>query len=184
MEGIERTPGIRPRPSLGRRLDAWARACLPVTGTILLMLLTAAPFGLGEQAEMLPAVTLTSVWFWSLFRPAAMPPPVVFMLGLLVDLLGYNPVGVSILTLLIAHGLALRLRRRLAQQGFLAIWAVFLPVAAGAAALVWALSSALMVRLLPGSPALFQAALTMAVYPGLAIVFARAHERVADPNQA
>ncbi len=59
------------------------------------MLLTETPFGFADQAALLPAVTLACVYFWSLFRPAAMPPPVVFLIGLLFDLLGYLPLGVG-----------------------------------------------------------------------------------------
>ena len=40
-------------------------------------------------------MTLACVYFWSLFRPAAMPPPVVFLIGVLLDLLGYLPLGVG-----------------------------------------------------------------------------------------
>ena len=46
-----------------------------------------------------------------------MPPPVVFVLGLLLDLLGYLPLGVGVLMLLVVHGLALRWRRFLVRAG-------------------------------------------------------------------
>ena len=62
---------------LGRRLDIVARHAFPAGCTVLLMLLTETPFGIADQATLLPAVTLACVYFWSLFRPDAMPPPVV-----------------------------------------------------------------------------------------------------------
>jgi hypothetical protein len=71
-------------------MDIAARHAFPAGCTILLMLLTETPFGITDQATLLPAVTLACVYFWSLFRPAAMPPPVVFLIGLLFDLLGYR----------------------------------------------------------------------------------------------
>ena len=184
MDGIGREPGIRPRPTLGRRLDAIARACFPTTCTILLMLLTALPFGLLGQAQLLPAVALCCVWFWSLMRPGAMPPASVFLVGLLYDLLGYLPLGVGILTLLIVHGLALRSRFFIARHGFLLGWVSFAPIALAGSGLTWALGSALSMRLLPISPAAFQAALSIAVYPTLGILFARAHDGLADPERA
>ena len=94
MAHIDRRPGIRPRASMGRRLDIAARACFPACITVFLMLLTQAPVGLPEQAASLPAVALGCVWFWSVVRPNALPPPVVFLLGLLMDLLGYLPEGI------------------------------------------------------------------------------------------
>ncbi|MFC7552509.1 rod shape-determining protein MreD [Pseudoroseomonas wenyumeiae] len=74
-----------------------------------MMVASAAPVGLPSA---LPAVALACVFFWSLFRPAAMSPPVCFAIGLLQDLLGFAPLGIGILTMLVVHGLALRLRRR------------------------------------------------------------------------
>lgn len=180
----ERLPGIRPRPTLRRQLDAASRAAFPAACTVLLLLLLAAPLRLPGQAQLQPAAALACVFFWSLFRPASMPPAVVFLLGLLSDLLGLEPPGVNVLILLIAHGLAVRWRRALAGQGFLVAWLAFVPVAAGAAALEWALTSLLTFRLLPGGPGMFQFLLTAGLYPALAALFARAHRGLANPDAA
>ena len=177
-----RNPGIRPRLTLGARLDHAARAGFPATCTVLAMLLTQAPFGIPGQAAILPAVTLACVWFWSLFRPAAMAPPAVFAIGLLLDLLGYLPLGVGVLMLLLAHGIARRWRRFLAQQGFAMTWVAFLPVGGGAALLTWALVVALTLKANPPGLALFQAVLTGALYPVLAIPLAWLHRSVAEAD--
>ncbi len=182
MATRHRNPGIRPHPTIGRRLDYAARAGFPATCTVLSMLVTQAPFGIPGQAAMLPAVTLACIWFWSLFRPAAMPPPAVFGIGVLLDLLGYLPLGVGVLTLLLAHGIALRWRRFLGQQGFALTWLAFLPVAAGAAVLSWALVALLTLRLIPPGLAVFQAVLTGALYPVLAIPLAWAHRSIAEAD--
>jgi rod shape-determining protein MreD len=179
-----RHPGIRPRPTLGRRLDAMSRAAFPFVCTLLLMLLAMAPFDFAGQAMLLPAITLPCVFFWSLFRPAAMPPPAVFMVGLLLDLLGYLPVGVGVLTLLVLHGFTVRWRRVLARQGFALVWLSFAGLAAGAAFLLWALASLLTLRLLPPGPAVFVFVLACAVYPAIAILFTGAHRSIADPDRA
>jgi rod shape-determining protein MreD len=177
-----RNPGIRPRQTLGIWLDHAARAGFPATCTVLTMLLTQAPFGIPGQAVVLPAVTLACVWFWSLFRPAAMPPVAVFGIGLLLDLLGYTPLGVGVLVLLLAHGIARRGRRFLGQQGFAMNWLAFVPVGTGAALLSWGLVVALTLRLLSPGMALFQAVLTGALYPVLAIPLAWAHRSVPEAD--
>jgi rod shape-determining protein MreD len=180
----DRVPGIQPRPSLWRRLDIMARYCVPGGTTLLLVVLATAPFGLPGQAQLQPALTLSCVFFWSLFRPLAMSAPVVFAIGLFADLLGLAPVGVSMVVLLAAHGLALVWRRGLARQGFLTIWAVFGLVAFAAALAAWALTSLLLLRLLPVAPALFQFVLSAAVYPAVAAIFLHAHRGVANPEGA
>ena len=148
------------------------------------MLLAEAPFGIADQAAILPAVTFACVYFWSLLRPWAMPPPVVFVVGLLFDLLGYLPLGVGALTLLVVHGLVVRWRQILIRQGFVAAWLTFAGFAAAAAALGWVTTALLLFRLLPVGPALFEAILAAALYPALAILFIRVDRTVADPERA
>jgi rod shape-determining protein MreD len=184
MATIDRRPGIRPRASLGRRLDIAARATFPSCMTVLLMLMSQAPLGIHGQAALLPAVALGCVWFWSLFRPANLPPPVVFLIGLLLDLLGYLPLGVGPFTLLVVHSAALALRRSLAQRGFPWIWAVFAAIATAASLTIWLLVMVLSFRLLSPYPAIFTAVLSVAVFPVLAVPFGVAHRSVADPDRA
>jgi len=184
MARDEQVPGIRPRPSLGRRLDIVARHSFPATSTVLLMLTCGVPFGIADQAVLLPAVTLAAVYFWSMFRPASLPPPIVFLLGVLFDLLGYLPIGTGVLTLLLVHGLAGTWRRRLTQQGFVVVWLAFVGIGAGASGLIWTFTSLLSLRLMPIAPALFQATLTGAIYPALAVLLIQAHRTIADPERA
>ena len=180
----ERIPGIRPQPSLWQRLDNLARLSFAATSTALLLLIIAAPLGLPGQAQLLIAFALASVFFWSLFRPSCMSPPMVFILGVLTDLLGYAPLGVNVLTLLLAHGLALRWRRFLTRQGFFLVWLAFIIVSAGAAVLQWLLTSVLMLTVLPMLPVLFQGMLAAGIYPMLAVLLTRAHSSLGEPDAA
>jgi rod shape-determining protein MreD len=184
MAHIDRRPGIRPRASLGRHLDIFARLSFPACITLLLLLLTQAPLNLPEQAALLPAVTLCCVWFWSLVRPDAMPPPIVFVIGVLLDLLGYLPLGVGVFTLLAVHGVAVALRRSLSSRGFGWTWIAFGGVATGASLLIWLMVMLLTFRLLSPDPAIFTAVLSTSIYPVLAIPLAGAHRSIANPEQA
>jgi rod shape-determining protein MreD len=169
---------------MGRRLDIVWRHAFPGTTSFLLMLLSLAPFGLWGQAALLPTVALTCVWFWALFRPESMSPPVVFLIGVLLDLLGFLPPGVGALTMLTTYGIAQRMRRFLAQQRFSLIWLIFIAVACGIAAMNWALVSLLTFNLIPPGPVLFQSGLAAALYPAVAIPLTLAHRSIADPDQA
>ena len=180
----DRLPGIRARPSLWRRLDGTARRSFPTVLTMLLLLLTAAPFRLPGQAELQNAAALSCVFFWSTYRPGSMPPPAVFLIGLLADLLDFAPPGVGVITLLAAHGVAVRFRRELLRQGFLLVWLAFVAVAAGLAGLQWLLTSALTLRVMPVGSMLFQAVLAAGLYPMLAVLLTRAHRTIAEPANA
>ncbi|MCU0888673.1 MAG: rod shape-determining protein MreD [Rubritepida sp.] len=164
----------RPEPPMGvlRRLDAVARAVFPGAFSALVIVMAAAPIGV---PGLIAAVALPCVFFWSVFRPAAMPPPVVFLLGLLQDLLAFTPLGAGVLTLLLAHGAALRWRGPLARAPFWLGWLGFAAVAAGAVALGWGLQALLSWQLPPSLPALHLLGLTVGLYAPLAWVLTRLH---------
>ncbi len=179
-----REPGIRPRPTLGRRLDIAARFAFPGALTALLQVLAGGPFHFGGQAELEVAVALGSVFFWSLHRPLSLPPLLVFGLGLLADMLTEGPFGLLLFTLLLVQALAFHWRERLARQELMLVWLAFAAVALGAAALQWAVTSVLSLRLLSFGPAAFEAALAAGLYPLLAVVLGAAHHRFAEPSRA
>ena len=164
-----------------RQIDALARAAFPAASTALLLVLAAVPTGL---PGLVPAAALPCVFFWSVFRPAALPPPAAFGLGLLVDLLCATPVGTGVLILLLVGGLATRWRPFLARQSFLAVWLVYCGVAAGAAALGWALQVVLGWRLMPTAPALYQVMLSAGLYPSLALLLTWVHEAMTRAETA
>lgn len=180
----ERLPGIRPRPSFGRQLDIAARRCFPAAVTVVLLVATAAPFGISGQPQIQLSVALASVFFWTLVRPGSMPPAAVFMLGLLVDLLSYAPLGVVVVILLVLHGLTLAGRRVLGRAGFLLAWLAFALLAVGAVALQWGLTALLTLRVLPVAPAVLAAILAIGLYPVLAVPLGRAHRTLAEPDRA
>jgi rod shape-determining protein MreD len=184
MARSHRNPGVRPNQTIGRRLDVAWRHAFPVTTSLLLMMLSLTHSGLWGQGALLPTVALTCVWFWSLYRPSAMAPPVVFLIGLLLDLVGLLPLGVGAVTMLATYGIARRLRRLLSSQGFAVVWLIFISVACVIAALNWALVSLLTFSLIPTGPVLFQAGLAAAMYPAVAIPLTLAHRTIADPDLA
>lgn len=183
MPAPDVTPGIRPRQTIWRSLDVAARYAFPAASTGLACLLLSLPIGLPGQAEVQPGVTLACVWFWSLFRPASLPAPAVFALGVLLDLLSEAPLGVYPLLLLLTHGLALRARRVLTRQGFGAVWLAFVGIAALFAAGDYAFTAVLSWRALPPWPGLFEAALAAGLYPALASLLIRAHRGIAAPER-
>jgi len=184
MLDVDRTPGIRPAQNLWRRVDAMARSGFPFVCTLALMLAANAPLGIPEQAVLLPAVTVISVFFWSVYRPASLPPPVVCLIGVFLDLLGWLPLGVGPVTLLVVQGLSLRWRRGLARQSFAVIWIVLASFGTGAAMLIWAAVCALNLQMFPADTAFFQAVITIALYPVIAIPLTQAHRSIADPDLA
>lgn len=164
----------RPEPPMGvlRRLDAGARAGFPALFTGLLIAVAAVPVGVPGLAA---AIALPPVFFWTIFRPAAMPPPAVFALGLLLDMVTFEPLGIGVLVLLVVHGVALRLRDWLVKQSFLLVWLAFCVFAAAGTALGFALQAVLMMQVPPRMPAVFQAGVAAGIYPALGWALGRLH---------
>jgi len=181
---MDKTPGIRPRPGLKHMLDVASRYAFPGVQTVIVMLLLSAPLGIPGQPQFQPAWLAASVFFWSLFRPASMPAFLVFALGLLLDLLTQEPVGVQVLLLLLIHGIALKFRRDLVRWGFTMVWLVFCAVAGGAALLEWLLVSVLTWHLFPPWPGLFEFGLAAGFYPFLSLYLTVLHRGLAAPEKA
>ena len=157
--------------SVWQRLDFFARNILPFTFTILLITLGMVPLRLQDMAPVVPLLSLIAVYFWSVYRPDLMPEWAVFLIGLFQDLLSGSIVGVGAFTLLMVHLVVKTQRRTFIGASFMAVWMIFVLVALGAQTLSWLLNCALHGLLIDPEPALFQGALTLAVYPVLAWFF-------------
>jgi rod shape-determining protein MreD len=180
----ERHPGIRPGPSIIRRLDAAGRRLFPAVTTLLVVAVLALPLGLPGAPELQQVAALILVWFWSLHRPMSMPASAAFLAGLACDLLGPAPLGIAALTLVATHGAALRLRTPLLRRGLFIAWLAFIALAACVFAAQWVLTALLEFRLVPAAPALFEWALAAGLYPLLLLLLLAVHGTVAAPERA
>ena len=169
-----------PRPrGFWQRLDPAARDLAPSALTVLLVLAMGIPLGLPAQHGVMPVPAIASVYFWTLYRPALMPPLAVFGFGVLPDLRSAAALGLNPLLLLTLHAAVLTQRRVLARQSFWLVWSVFALLAAGTLALGWLLRALLAFLLLPVEPGLYELALTVAVYPALSWLFVRVERGLA-----
>ena len=174
-----RRASVRREMNIWRRLDIASRYAWPAAFTIFGLLLIGLPLGLPGLAAMRPAYVMACVYFWSLYRPASLPAPVVALTGLLLDLLGVSPLGMWAVLLLLLQGATLVSRRRLLTWSFKLSWAAFSGFAAVLSLLAWGVQSGLELRALPGLPLAVQMLMAFGVYPVLAWVFIKAHRGAA-----
>ena len=161
------------REDVWHRLDLIARNILPFFVTLLLIMVAMIPLRVPLLTPVIPALPLIAVYYWSVYKPNLMPIWAIFLIGLFHDLLTAGPAGVGILSLLLVYGLVASLRRLLVGAGFLAIWLVFVPVAAAASLSTWLLTCLIETRLFDLEPTLFQYFATIAGYPCLAWVLSQ-----------
>jgi rod shape-determining protein MreD len=134
---------------------------------------------LGSGAASLTSFsTLCVVFFWSLYRPDLLTPAAAFLVGLIHDGLAGLPLGLTSLLLLLIRQLVVTQQRFFLPRSFLVIWFCFLLVASTACLARWLLACLWWAEALPGRPALFELALTIAFYPPIGWALSQVHNRV------
>jgi rod shape-determining protein MreD len=176
--------GLQRRPSLWRQLDAASRYAWPAAFLVFGLLVIGLPLGLPGQAGLRPAYAMACVYFWSLYRPASLPAPIVALTGILLDLLGMSPLGLWAVLLLVLQGATLASRRRLIPLAFSLNWLVFCAFAITASAFAWLAQAALTLTILPAAPLAAQCLAACGFYPALSAIFIRAHRGAAAAELA
>lgn len=147
------------------RLDIWARRLLPAGLSLFLVLVSVVPFPIPGYAAIVPMLVLASVFFWAIHHPGLLPPAVVFVIGLVQDILSGALVGTGAVVFLLAYGVVVSQRAVFLNKSFLVVWFGFMVVALGAGALFWLFAVAFSSRFISPGTALFQVLMTMLVYP-------------------
>lgn len=167
-----------------RGLDRAARHALPAVSIAAAIILFAMPGLSPVGSDIRAGFVIGSVYFWTLYRPAALPAPVVLVLGLLMDLLTDAPLGLWGVLLLLGQGAVGLARSSLIRQSFLLVWLGFAGFAAAVAIGEWLGRSILALMLLPIGPLAVQACVAALLYPLFALVLTRAHRGAAAPELA
>lgn len=156
-----------------RDIDAVFRVVPFVTG-LAAAVLSVLPLHVPGLAIATPAFALMTVYHWTIYRPEWLPPSAVFALGLLLDLLDGTPyLGISALMLLLARSFVLSERGLVATRGFTMVWGGFLIVAGLVNGLEWLLTSLLSGMPLGPRPFIYQAVVTVAVFPVVSYLLAQ-----------
>jgi rod shape-determining protein MreD len=162
--------------TIWQRLDTIARRILPVALTLFLAMAAAVPLRVPAFSAVVPAVTLISVYYWTIFRPDLMPAPAIFATGLFQDIVSGVPLGVNALVLLLVFAVVLGQRRFFLGKSFLVMWWGFGLIVTGALAGEWMILSSLERTILDPVPAAFQGAVTLALFPFLTRLFIRSQQ--------
>lgn len=160
---------VRVRGQFGelRRISA---ALAPTLTAVICVLAGVVPAGIPGFSTVTPLLSVAAIFFWVVARPGYMPPAAVFGIGLLQDVLSGGPIGLWALTLLLVQYLALSQRRFLAGQTFVLGWIGFASIVTGAAGVAWVGACIYYGILLSPLPVFVQAALTILIYPAIALI--------------
>lgn len=165
------------RRTLGQRIDSITRSSLPAIFTILLVVANMVPLHIPGIARIMPVLPLIAVYHWSVYRPALLPPAVVFAIGLLHDVLSGTPIGVNALVYLTVYGIVESQQRFLVGKSFAVVWLGFGIVSLIATIEAWFLVSVLSSSIVEPNAAVFQFVLNFGCFPVMAWLFLR-YQRV------
>jgi rod shape-determining protein MreD len=169
---------LTPPLTLLQRFDLALRCMTPFVITLLLALAPALPLHLPHETDLVPAFTLMSVFYWTVYRPDLMPASAVFAIGVIQDFAAGAPLGITSLILLGTHGVVLGQRRLFVGKPFAMAWSGFLLIDAVATVVSWAFASLLAGEPLALGQPLLEFVATLAMFPVLAWFFVRTHRRV------
>lgn len=146
-------------------LDKIARHMLSTLFALLIIIVFSSPLPIPGSTELLFAIIINTVFFWSLWCPSSMPVLSVFLIGIFMDLTGSSPLGISTLTLLLVYGITDYYRLCLTRLHFFVVWCVFSLIGSCIAILQWLLVCLFDFHILNPIPAFFEAFLCIGIYP-------------------
>lgn len=156
-----------------RPAQALRERAVPAVTLALAVLVDLLPLPGPAPDALAPLVALAALLAWVLLWPDRVGPILACATGLALDLGGGLPPGTTGLPFLLVQQVAASARGTLQDLPPLAQWAVALPLAAAACLLRWLLVSLWHGAALPLRPGLFELALTIALYPVVAVLVAR-----------
>lgn len=159
----------------GARVVTGLRAGIPVIATVLMILIAVLPTDFLRSGVMSFLVALTSVFYWSIYRPGLMPAWAAFSIGIFIDLVSGGPIGLSAIVLLLVHWIALGQRRALIGKAFPIAWLGYLLISAVACAVYWLIASIYFTSLLSLQPVVAIYMIGIFVYPFAAFLLWRLH---------
>jgi cell shape-determining protein MreD len=143
---------------------------LPATTLVFVALLAVLPFGVDEGVRYaIRFLPLMVTHYWSARRPALLPVPFIFSIGLAIDILTHEPLGYTALLALAVAGLAPLehwLTGRSTAIGRAAVFALAMLVAA---ALAWMIAAIYTGAKPDARPFLLAALATIPMYPIMAL---------------
>lgn len=99
---------------------------VPFLTILFFILVIAVPFAFSSNIHVGGLWPIIGISYWRLVRPRSMPLSIVFVLGLMTDIVTFVPLGMHGAVFIFACLMLKKQRRFLLGQGFWVLWASFL----------------------------------------------------------
>ena len=153
-----------------------ARIMLAYAVFILLAVLMMSNWALPYFSILKPQLLLIIVFYWTLYRPTLMPPPVILIAGILLDAMNpMMPIGTHAASYLLIAGILKPRRRSLMGQPFVVVWVGFAVAAVIDLLFKWLMLSVLTPADLTLGTILFNGFITVLAFPLVVMVLTLVH---------
>jgi len=151
--------------SSSKRLELMFWASLPSVITIILLLVSLVPKHISGLGNFMPVLFMIPIFYWGIYGARDMPYWFVFVLGLVIDSINGQPLGLSSLLNVFFLATIHAQKKYIHKEGFIVKWVYFTILLAAVSALHW-----LLIGLFYSTPqgvwfALIQWFLTLCCYP-------------------
>ncbi len=125
---------------------------------------------------------LMIIYYWSIYRPTLVPPWLVFMCGLLFDIVAGAPyLGLSAILFLVCRIVVVDQRRFLTGQAFAMVWIGFGALDIAFHLLQWGIFSALSGTLIPAGEFVSSLVLGLIIFPVFYLFLHLTHKILPKP---
>jgi rod shape-determining protein MreD len=164
--------------ALTRQLDVSLRRQIPLATALMAVLIDLLPLPDASPQSLAPFATLCVVYFWAVHRPDLMTPLATFLVGLVLDILSGVPLGFNALVLSVAYALLMPRQKAILAASPVVIWLCFALVTPAVAAARWLVACLWWGRVFNPKSLLYEAALTVVLYPLVSALLTRLQTRL------
>jgi len=151
--------------TFGQKFGQIVRHMLPLETALAFLLFGVLVWPIPYIGSVSPMLVLVAVYYWAIYRPDLFRPVLVFLLGLLNDIVNFLPIGMSAVVFLGVYQLVFSYRRYFVGQIFSILWFGFGLISFLAIAANWICISLYNGAPLAVVPVLVQYVLTVVLFP-------------------
>ncbi|HBR68632.1 MAG TPA: rod shape-determining protein MreD [Rhodospirillaceae bacterium] len=151
--------------TLAERLDYSGRILLPYCLMALLLVFNTVSFSYPLVDGVKAPLLLMAVFYWSIFRPTIVPGWLVFLAGIVLDILSGLPMGMNALVFVAVTWIVGDQRRFLMGQPFTMVWSGFCMVSVASGLVQWFLYGLIHLQWTPLYPVIASAVLGIMLFP-------------------
>ena len=156
------------------------RQTVPVMTMLLLVLIGSMPLGSLHTFEIFPMLNIIVIFYWTVYRPDLVPPFVLFLIGLIDDVVMGTPLGLMACVFVLLYGVTLTQRQFFLGKPFYVTWLGFSVISAVCICLIWVLVALFAGRLGIVITPFIKYTITLLTFPSVAWLLVRIQRYLVD----